>query len=89
MMKSDNYTKFILTVIAFMLTVNVAQNLFTIPTAIAHDKFSMYDCDVCDVLDDIERNQRSMKSTLSDIEDYSSSASNNAFGNYCSNCPEY
>ena len=80
-MKTDTYTKAILTIIAIALTLNVFQNFSPIQTAKAEVTDDLPSCDICDEIDDVNRKLRNVESTLSDIE-------GNSFGNYCGNCPE-
>lgn len=80
-MKTDNYTKTILTVIAIMLTVNVFQSGFPIQSAKADVTDSLPSCDICDEIDDVN-------SKLNNIEGYVSNIESNTFGSYCGNCPE-
>jgi hypothetical protein len=94
-MKTDNYTKAILTIIAVLLAINVLIQPSLYPNAQAEEPALVYDCDTCDELDDIDRQLdgiekkvKSMEWSLSSIESDASSANSNAFGNMCGSCPD-
>lgn len=76
-MKTDFYTKAVLTVIAIMLTIIVVKD-FTIQQATAGE---YYDCDVCDQITTIENNVDYILSKVDEIE-------SNTFGSMCGPCPQ-
>jgi peptidoglycan hydrolase CwlO-like protein len=83
-MKTDTYTKTMLTLIALMLSINVFQNLFSVQNATAN---GVYDCDQCDLLDDIDKRTKDIESDLYEIKRKASDIESKTFGNYCGNCP--